>query len=101
MDRSSLPAGLLPPLGSYDQVRRGNRHGGRSTELGAETDVPLSHAVEHDVDAAAAEHPLQPVIAVLALEHARLDQLRDHLEALHALRRRLERRGDARTRTRA
>src|SRR5438094_132029 len=69
---------------------------GRSGEFHAEADVPLAHALENDVDAAAADHPLQAMVAVLALEESRLDELRDHREALHALGRGREGGGDAR-----
>src|SRR5438876_1230721 len=67
-----------------------------SAELGAEADVALAHAVEHDVDPPAADHPLEPVVAVLALEEPGLDELREHLEAPHALGRGREGGGDAR-----
>src|SRR5437899_2597768 len=67
-----------------------------SGELGAEADVALAHAVEHDVDPPATDHPLEAVVAVLALEEPGLDELREHLEALHALGRGREGGGDAR-----
>src|SRR5436190_4493219 len=68
----------------------------RSPELGGEADVPASHALEDDVDAAAAQHPLETVIPVLALEETGLDELRDHLEPWHASCRRIECCSDAR-----
>src|SRR5438094_125493 len=67
-----------------------------SGELGAEADVALAHAVEHDVDPPATDHPLEAVVAVLALEEPGLDELREHLETLHTLGRGREGGGDAR-----
>src|SRR5689334_23086488 len=72
-----------------------------SGELGAEADRAASHALEHDVGATAPHHPLEAVVAVLALEHPGLDELWNHLEPLHARLRHGERGGDARPRARS
>src|SRR5580658_8386806 len=46
-------------------------------QLVRKTDVVVPYAFEHDFHAAGADHPFQAVIAVFALEHARLHRARD------------------------
>src|SRR2546426_5814736 len=53
--------------------------GFRLRKLLREPDVVPAHAFEHHVGGAAAQHPFQAMIAILALELTRLDELRHHL----------------------
>src|SRR5579862_1274963 len=55
--------------------------GSRSVEFHREPDVALGHTVEDDLLSAAAHHPLEAVIAILADEEALLDDRREVLEA--------------------
>src|SRR4030095_6391423 len=69
------------PSRPQPQKRRGRTVTAPLFELGGEADVAVLDAVEDDVDAPAAHHPLEPMVAVLALEHARADELPDHVGA--------------------
>ena len=55
-------------------------HGARPVRLGKfvrETDIVVPDAFEHDVEAAGADHPLQAMVAIFALEHAALHRAGD------------------------
>src|SRR5688572_20478125 len=56
------------------RARPGGEAGG--SELDREADVRLLEPVEHDLASPGPEHPLEPVVAVLALPRAGGDELR-------------------------
>src|SRR6185295_13449388 len=72
---SRCPPGLRPPKASTEAQHRAFRGSAPGSELAAEADVLLAHALEHDLGAPAAHHPVEAMVAVLALEQAGGDQL--------------------------
>src|SRR5262249_30154119 len=57
-----------------------------SRKFTCEANILLANTFQDDVLAPAAHHPFEAVVTVLALEQARGDELREHLEPLHGRR---------------
>src|SRR5215470_7297722 len=75
--------------------------GANSLKFACEANILLADTFQDDLAASASHHPFQAMVAVLALEDARRDELGQHLEPLHRRGGRVERRRHGRPRENA